>query len=993
MLKVKFARLPLRGYHVYKKTLKEQVKRGEKLQLQIETTKFQGTSTFPVAAVRCKDGNSEKIGTIPKDYSWCFKVILRAGWEIFAEVANENPVWRDWEYGEEIICDFFFSGEYETEIRQAFHNLQKVLKDPCWGFFNPRIYVEIDNPEESLKWEESESLKVDGVQDAIPEELENDPLTRQLYEKAIKDGKENDRSIRVMVIGCYGQGKTSLVKNLFQESVDGIASTNGIDVIQFEVKGNNWNRNDTHTDAVRRLVSVVHSTPSSDMEQDEDDNVGNSGDFEGKTDDATDGYKAKNNQKRKGHEDMTSVLNTYGDCPENKKRKSQGTISLDDREKTKKAAEESPSQLVNETQKPISKSSSGMLKEFSSAMKKSSEKDFADITMTGTIWDFGGQFIFYSTHQLFHSRQAIYLLVFDLSKGLDASIKDTDFPNQKDEKTQKDYIKFWINSVHCFVGSENGEEPQIILVGTHVDKVDPDQDVDECFDSIRKLFEDSKLFNHIYPQHFAISNIEPDSKEVLKLKNIITELGKDMSEKKSPIPARWIPLEKSLKEKQQKITTFENVWSVNNENEFPVKDKDEIKLFLQFHHTRGRFCYFDDGELSQHVVLNPQYLIDAFRCIVTSKKFCRVKRSLRNSWNSLCEDAILLPDLIEVVWGKDSEEHYLEHKEILLAFLKRHGIISEVQRYSETENELRTPEPLGYYIVPSLLKTRRSARLVSCFIDEKQKTEASLVYRFEYDSIVQTIYQRVTAAALAKWPPIEFDRQKLLYENLSVFELVLDHAGMIFYNEDKLELLVINLTPPENISKVVCDSFRCFFEAVVSVEFQKLRASDSNTNERKLYTNLLRCFHRTHGMYGSNNLHDMKRVQQGGRPKVRCPDNLTHCLNVTDVMNEWFNDEIDAETVPKRTLSDKECSTLATAIGKGWELLAYQLGFSKVQVDHIRSDFTRTAIRVFEVLTDWCQEHGEEATLDVLVAAIRKIPKKHLKVDMDKLKKIIHGIG
>ncbi|XP_013393768.1 probable serine/threonine-protein kinase pats1 [Lingula anatina] len=37
---------------------------------------------------------------------------------------------------------------------------------------------------------------------------------------------------------------------------------------------------------------------------------------------------------------------------------------------------------------------------------------------TLTLWDFGGQYVFYTTHQTFLTWRAVYLLVFDLTKDL-----------------------------------------------------------------------------------------------------------------------------------------------------------------------------------------------------------------------------------------------------------------------------------------------------------------------------------------------------------------------------------------------------------------------------------------------------------------------------------------------------------------------------------------------------------------------------------------------
>ena len=42
------------------------------------------------------------------------------------------------------------------------------------------------------------------------------------------------------------------------------------------------------------------------------------------------------------------------------------------------------------------------------------------------LWDFGGQAVFYTTHQAFFSPRCIYILVFDMTKDLDEEVDDHD---------------------------------------------------------------------------------------------------------------------------------------------------------------------------------------------------------------------------------------------------------------------------------------------------------------------------------------------------------------------------------------------------------------------------------------------------------------------------------------------------------------------------------------------------------------------------------------
>ncbi|XP_060589885.1 uncharacterized protein LOC132745068 [Ruditapes philippinarum] len=96
---------------------------------------------------------------------------------------------------------------------------------------------------------------------SVPDELSNDPRTRELYEKALEKGTENDNTIRVMVIGCCEQGKTSLVRRLLKNSIEGVETTNGIDLHKCTViSENEWKKfdnEDLDEETVQRLVNIA----------------------------------------------------------------------------------------------------------------------------------------------------------------------------------------------------------------------------------------------------------------------------------------------------------------------------------------------------------------------------------------------------------------------------------------------------------------------------------------------------------------------------------------------------------------------------------------------------------------------------------------------------------------------------------------------------------------------------------------------------------------
>ena len=64
-------------------------------------------------------------------------------------------------------------------------------------------------------------------------------------------------------------------------------------------------------------------------------------------------------------------------------------------------------------------------------------------------WDFGGQEIFYPTHQFFLTKHAVYVIVFDLSNY------------------QKERIEYWLWQIRVIAANSTGTP--IFLVGTHSD--------------------------------------------------------------------------------------------------------------------------------------------------------------------------------------------------------------------------------------------------------------------------------------------------------------------------------------------------------------------------------------------------------------------------------------------------------------------------------------------------------------------------------------------
>ncbi|XP_060607154.1 uncharacterized protein LOC132759406 [Ruditapes philippinarum] len=809
--------------------------------------------------------------------------------------------------------------------------------------------------------------------DSVPDEVASDPRTRELYQKALEKGTEKDNTIRVMVIGCFEQGKTSLVRNLLKQSIDGVETTNGIELHKCTVMSDGeWKKldnEDLNKETIKRLVNVA-------LKEKKDETTSSDSSGENclpnkdtlRPSSTTDITRTRN-------ESVSFQKSTFEKEVGVEVSKSQIAVAAESKVRNKKVSYENLTSFHTELE--ISESNQG--------------KTNIENNVTLNIWDFGGQFVFYATHQIFHSKQAVYLLVFNLSISLDKIIEDKEFPLHK--KTMRDYLKFWVASVNSFVGSSDGMEPAIVLVGTHRDKLNAGNNSENYFEQVRQLFEHSICINHIQPEHFAIANTSGSESEINALRTYISRLGQQHLDK--IMPAKWILLEKALKiNKQKKIITIDKLKQIDSETDSPLQTynstetMDQIKLFLSYHHAKGTFCYFDEDNLSNHVVLDPQFLVDAFRCVITSEKFCIVRPKLRNVWKELCNTAILRPELFEEVWRQEKDNNFYEFKHLLIEYMQKNHILAEALSHNlDSEPVVRR---LGYFIVPSLLKTS-SADTIRSYLKGKPLSTVSLCYRFENETLTPFIFQACLAGIIGRWPLAKYIKTAVLFDHVAACDIERRHAGVLMLSENKLELLVVSLCPPDNVKADVCDMFRRYVEVVMMKRMHKLH---TDKHEGHFFSRAARCLHKDHGTDGSYETFDIDAIdntQSCNDEKIPCPDRRSHCLHMRSIVKEWFMPNVDQDKVPKRKLSQKEYSTLAMSIGKGWKLIGLQLGLDNIILDHICMNENDACMRIYQMFLKWDNKEGDLATLDVIVQAIEKCNPEQVHVKLDVLKNIING--
>ena len=291
------------------------------------------------------------------------------------------------------------------------------------------------------------------------------------------------------------------------------------------------------------------------------------------------------------------------------------------------------------------------------------------------LWDFGGQSVYYTTHSLFLTSRAIYLLVNDLSRHLhhkaESVIKHGKFTKLQDSfqlKTNADYLDFWMSSVASLAIQDESnskktksdllpELPPVFLVCTHADKPCDGGDPRELGRMVFGHLQTKPYKTHLHDV-FIVDNTksghELECPEVLRLRQEIHTVAKELPHMKEAVPIKWLKFEKEMQAKKDEGNkwisleeTKEFAWEVCN-----VSDEEEFRTLLNFLHDQRVLIHFDDTpELNKMVVLDTQWLINVFKEVITIRPFDSKEKKFKELWFRLEKEGVLEEPLLEHVWG------------------------------------------------------------------------------------------------------------------------------------------------------------------------------------------------------------------------------------------------------------------------------------------------------------------------------------------------------
>ena len=546
----------------------------------------------------------------------------------------------------------------------------------------------------------------------VPEEIYlRGPLAVEAYNKALNEGKTRFKRLPIMVIGQDRSGKTSLKNSMmgkpFNPDED---STVGIDV------------GPSHFNVSRDICMPGENTVNNQAQID----------F----------------REALSFEHHMARLVVGGLTPRNIDSK-ENLLSKEAKIASSRVASKNAAESVQESgaysvacqeeKNYVVKIPDEVAERIKNLLKKvGKERVGDDAEMYSIVWDFAGQPVYYATHPLFLTQRAVYLLVFDLSRGLharaDPTVKQGMYSmilDNHDCKTNLDYLDFWMTWVASIANQDENQQirldqspmniPPVFLVCTHADEpcggADPFVLAREVFGSL----ETKSYKNQLYQDVFVVDNTKSGSKaecsEVKCLWEKVLAVAKELPQMKKDYPIKWLRFEEALQTKVkegQKWISLKEARLIASKL-CHIEHEERFATLLNFLHDQRILIHFDSPPLlNDMVILDPQWLVDLFTSVITVKPG-PYEGEERELWRRLQTEGILEYKLLELVW-----DPLLIPKEMfpsLLEIMKKFSLLC-TWRSSDAScgDQYLVPSMLMSHPPKDIIKLVASAQIPSFYI-------------------------------------------------------------------------------------------------------------------------------------------------------------------------------------------------------------------------------------------------------------------------------------
>lgn len=331
-------------------------------------------------------------------------------------------------------------------------------------------------------------------------------------------------------------------------------------------------------------------------------------------------------------------------------------------------------------------------------------------------WDFGGQEIYHATHQFFLTNRSLFVLVWNARLGF-----------------EQGKLYYWLDTIKA-----RAPESPVIIAATFIDE----RDANIPLANMRQK----------YPQivaHCEISNRTRIGLE--ELRRVIAKTAACLPLMGENWPTDWLKASNAIRDKakKEKYITPQGLWGVMARHNVTGTPAEVLAQWL---HELGDILYFsDDEELSDTVILNPQWVTESISKVLESKEVIEnlglfTRKHMNVLWSDI--DPAMRDHFLRLMEKFDLSYRTLENRDISLVVERLNldppeyeAAWSECLRDSSREISMKlaldTTMPAGvptWFIARShRFTTRTHWRYGALFADGPERKHLGLIQAFPHD--------------------------------------------------------------------------------------------------------------------------------------------------------------------------------------------------------------------------------------------------------------------
>ncbi|XP_050403283.2 uncharacterized protein LOC126819343 [Patella vulgata] len=627
-------------------------------------------------------------------------------------------------------------------------------------------------------------------------------------------------------------------------------------------------------------------------------------------------------------------------------------------------------------------------------------------TVVLNIWDFAGQAVYYTTHQVFLTSRAVYVIVFNLCDDLTGKQKEKqEKVEESEELSTLEYMDFWMRSIHAHAAENTFNSvdntrlsPPIFIVGTHRNSLDTDFDtqkllVEEKFNTVRQYITGKPYTQHVVTPFFAVENdlsSYDQDQQIDLLRSEIEKIAGRESYMGEQMPIKWLKFEQEitrLADEGTHYATFDQVREIAA-NSGIISD-EEIQTLLEFYHDLGVIIYYGSSSLVENVlrntvILNPQWLIDMFRRFIVSRSSQDQWNLMEDKWKRLELYCIIEEPLIDVLWHDAIPQKYM-----LLGLMEKFDLLCK--RIPPSGQSHR--EEYGSYYIPMRLRNNKDDSHDSLYPHQS----SNVIIYLDFNSFLpEGLFYRILTRA-TRWSQDNGGRDPYLFRRSARFYIDSEHDFILEMplKQHYIKVVIVRevdlsndlMTSPPPLPSA-CAKVRNFLESTLC----DLRAL---WMKRIAYKTCVACpcdkkclLHKQSKCSDQGCLHflDMDECLSN---KIVCCD---HRRVKTDLFQKWFPSSTNSE-FKDPILSVKCLDNIGTNIERNapdlpkwlkgaakllnggcenqdWMALAKQMGYKTNKIEKFNDDLNPA----LALLTDWIITSGNTGlSVDMLILYLEQL--------------------